>query len=73
LEGVDYMNNVDKFFKNGSLTINVEYKPLINSTIICIKNGLWYKFNIDGIELLDDNTYNITTTTLLSVDGRRIR
>lgn len=67
------MNNVDKFFKNGSLTINVEYKPLINSTIICIKNGLWYKFNIDEIELLDDNTYNITTTTLLSVDGRRIR
>jgi hypothetical protein len=73
LEGVDYMNNVDKFFKNGSLTINVEYEPLINSTIICIKNGLWYKFNIDEIEPLDDNTYNITTTTLLSVDGKRIR
>lgn len=67
------MNNVDKFFKNGSLTINVEYEPLINSTIICIKNGLWYKFNIDEIEPLDDNTYNITTTTLLSVDGKRIR
>lgn len=67
------MNNVDKFFKNGSLIINVEYKPLINSTIICIKNGLWYKFNIDEIELLDDNTYNIITTTLLSVDGKRIR
>lgn len=67
------MNNVDKFFKNGSLTINVEYKPLINSTIICIKNGLWYKFNIDEIEPLDDNTYNIITTTLLSVDGKRIR
>ena len=67
------MNNVDKFFKNGSLTINVEYEPLINSTIICIKNGLWYKFNIDEIEPLDDNTYNIITTTLLSVDGKRIR
>lgn len=67
------MNNVDKFFKNGSLTINVEYKPLINNTIICIRNGIWYKFNIDEIELLDDNTYNITTTTLLSVDGKRIR
>ena len=67
------MNNVDMFFKNGSLTINVEYEPLINSTIICIKNGLWYKFNIDEIEPLDDNTYNIITTTLLSVDGKRIR
>ena len=66
------MNNVDNFFKNGSITVNVNYKPMINSTIICIKNGLWYKFNIDEIEELEDNSYNITTNTLLSVDGKRI-
>ena len=67
-----YLNNVDKFFKNGSITINVEYKPMINSTIICIRNGLWYKFNIDKIEELEDETYNVTTLTLLSVDGKLI-
>ena len=67
-----YLNNVDKFFKNGSITINVEYKPMINSTIICIRNGMWYKFNIDKIEQLEDETYNVTTMTLLSVDGKLI-
>lgn len=67
-----YLNNVDKFFKNGSLTINVEYEPVINSTIICIRNGMWYKFNIDKIEQLEDETYNVTTMTLLSVDGKLI-
>lgn len=67
-----YLNNVDKFFKNGSITINVNYKPMINSTIICIRNGLWYKFNIDKIEELEDETYNVTTLTLLSVDGKLI-
>ena len=66
------MNNVDKFFKNGSITINVNYKPMINSTIICIRNGMWYKFNIDKIEQLEDETYNVTTMTLLSVDGKLI-
>lgn len=67
-----YLNNVDKFFKNGSLTINVEYEPVINSTIICIRNGIWYKFNIDKVEHLKDDTYDVTTTTLLSVDGKLI-
>lgn len=67
-----YLNNVDKFFKNGSITINVNYKPMINSTIICIRNGMWYKFNIDKIEQLEDETYNVTTMTLLSVDGKLI-
>lgn len=66
------MNNVDMFFKNGSLTINVDYEPVINSPIICIRNGLWYKFNIDKVECLKDNTYDVTTTTLLSVDGKLI-
>ena len=70
--GLIYLNNVDKFFKNGSITINVNYKPMINSTIICIRNGMWYKFNIDKIEQLEDETYNVTTMTLLSVDGKLI-
>ena len=66
------MNNVDKFFKNGKLTVNVEYKPIIDNTLICLRNGIWYKFNIDMIEYLKDNTYNVTTYTLLSIDEKMI-
>ena len=67
------MNNVDKFFKNGYMVINVDYKPLVNNVIICVKNGLWYKFNIDEVEALENGTFNITTNTLISVDGKFIK
>lgn len=67
------MNNIDKFLKNGYMVINVDYQPSINNIIICVKNGLWYKFNIDEIEELENGTFNITTSTLISIDGKFIK
>lgn len=67
------MNNVDKFFKNGYIIINVSYKPMVNNTIICVKNRLWYKFNIDKIETLENGTFNVISNTLISVDGKFVK
>lgn len=64
------MSNVDRFYKEGKITINVNYIPLENVPIICIQDGKWYKFNIDEIEELDDKTYNITSHTLLGIDNK---
>lgn len=64
------MNRVNQFYEEGKMTINVNYKPLENAPIIYIKDGKWYKFNIDEIEELEDKTYNVTTHTLLSIDDK---
>ena len=64
------MNRVNQFYEEGKMTINVIYKPLENAPIICIKDGKWYKFNIDEIEELEDKTYNVTSHTLLSIDDK---
>jgi hypothetical protein len=70
--GGNYMNNVERFYRDGSLTINVNYKPTLGSPIICLNKGLWYKFQIDKIEKLEDKTYNIITEKLLSIDDKLI-
>lgn len=66
------MSNVQKFYKNGYLTINVNYKAIEGSPLVCLENGLWYKFTIEQVEELDDNTYNVTTTKLMSIDNKLI-
>lgn len=66
------MNNVERFYRDGSLTINVEYEPRLGSSIICLNKGLWYKFQIDKIEELEDKTYNVITENLLSIDDKLI-
>jgi hypothetical protein len=35
-----------------------------------VKNGLWYKYNIDECKSLDDGSYMIYSNTLVSVDGK---
>lgn len=64
------MSNVDKFYRDGSLTLNVNYEAKPGSPLICLDKGKWYKFQIDRVEKLDDCTFNITSTTLISIDDR---
>ena len=66
------MSNIQKFYENGFLTINVDYEAIEGSPLVCLENGLWYKFKIGKVEELDNNTYNITTTELMSIDDKLI-
>lgn len=67
------MNKIEKFCKQGYIEVNVNYKPMLDASIICVVNGIWYKFNIDEIEQLEDNTYNIKSKTLKAVDNKLIK
>ena len=49
-------NYVEKFYRDGSVTINVNYQAIVGSPIICLHNGLWYKFRIDSVEEQEDLT-----------------
>lgn len=66
------MSYVEKFYRDGFLTINVDYEAIEGSPIICLDHGLWYKFQIEQVEELDDHTFNITTTKLVSIDDKII-
>lgn len=66
------MSNVQKFYENGFLTVNVNYKAIEGSPLVCLENGLWYKFKIEKVEELEDNMYSVTTTKLLSIDDKLI-
>lgn len=66
------MSYVEKFYREGSITINVDYEAIAGSPIICLDHGLWYKFQIEQVEELDDHTFNITTSKLVSIDDKLI-
>jgi hypothetical protein len=67
------MSKIERFYEDGNLTFNVNFKPIQGSPIICVENGLWYKFQIDEIEELDDNTFNIITSNLIAIDDKIIK
>ena len=67
------MNNVERFYKDGSLTVNVDYKAIVGNPLICVDKGTWYKFQIEKVEELEDQTYDVTTTKLISVDSHLIK
>ena len=66
------MNHVEEFYRDGKMTINVNYEAVEGSPIICLNHGLWYKFQIEHVEKLEDQTFNITTTKLISIDDKLI-
>jgi len=66
------LNYVEKFYRDGSVTINVGYQAIVGSPIICLHNGLWYKFRIDSVEEQEDLTYNITTQNLIAIKDKII-
>lgn len=67
------MNNVDRFYNDGILKINVNYNAIEGAPIICLNNGLWYKFQIEKVEELEDGTFDIITTKLISIDEELIK
>jgi hypothetical protein len=56
--------------KNWELEIKTNHEYLKGQSVIKVKNGLWYKYNIDECESLDDGNYMIYSNTLISVDGK---
>ena len=65
-------NNVRDFYKNGKLVIDVNYKTTVGCTVMCVDNGLWYKFKVESVEELEDNNYRITSTSLIGIDEKLI-
>ena len=55
--------------KNWELEIKTNHEYLKGQSVIKVKNGLWYKYNIDECKSLDDGSYMIYSNTLISVDG----
>ena len=55
--------------KNWDLEIKTNHEYLKGQSVIKVKNGLWYKYNIDECKSLDDGSYMIYSNTLISVDG----
>lgn len=66
------MNNVERFYRDGSLTVNVEYKATVGNPLVCLNNGTWYKFQIEKVEELENHTFNVTTTKLIAIDDKLI-
>jgi hypothetical protein len=68
------MNNINvrNFYENGEFTIDVQYKAIPGCTVMCIENGVWYKFKVDSVEELDNEKYRITTSSLIGIDDKLI-
>ena len=64
--------HVRSFYENGKFTIDVDYKTIPGCSILCVENGVWYKFKIDSVEELEEDKYRLTTTSLISVDGKLV-
>lgn len=67
------MSNIEKYFRYGFIEFNVTTKPILNNPLICVNNGIWYKFNIDEISQLNDGTYNVRSNTLIGIDDKLVK
>ncbi len=66
------MSKIKLFKETGEIEFNVPNKVIEGQYITCVENGLWYRFNIDDYEVLDDGTCNVYSHTLIAVDGKRV-
>lgn len=67
------MNKIEKFCKEGYIEFIVNREPKLNFSIMCVNNGLWYKFNIDKVEQMTDNMYKVKSHTLISIDNNPVK
>jgi hypothetical protein len=56
--------------KNWELEIKTNHEYHEGQSVMQVKNGIWYRYNIDKCEELDDGDYMLYSNTLVSVDGK---
>ncbi len=55
---------------NWELEIKTNHEYHEGQSVMKVKNGVWYRYNIDKCEELDDGNYMLYSNTLISVDGK---
>lgn len=66
------MSKIKNFFENGEIQFNLQRKFIDGQYILHVERGLWYKFNIDNYEELEDGTFNVYSHTLVSIDDKLV-
>lgn len=67
------MSNIERFYKEGYVKLNLERKPFVDCPIMCVNKGIWYTFRVDEINELEDGTFDIISRTLLKIDEKLVK
>lgn len=63
------MSKVTEFYKYGEVRFNYNHEPIIGRPVLYVKNGTWYKFQVDDVQKLLDGTFDAISRTMVEIDG----